>query len=113
MAEGRKKLAGLLRQPPQQAPLRKGRGYELSVEQPNSSQDETAGNPEIQKTVKLEGAAPKAERVKLGDLIRKDLLKACKQIATEEDRFRYQVIEEALEQYIERRKQRGQEDTLQ
>ena len=56
------------------------------------------------KTVK--STAPK--RSKLGYAIRDDLIKKCKQIALDEDRFVYDIVEELLEEGIARR-QRSQE----
>jgi len=45
---------------------------------------------------------PKPERDKRKIRLRKDLLKQCKRIARTQDRKLYQVIESALEEYIER-----------
>jgi predicted transcriptional regulator len=44
-------------------------------------------------------------RVSQGQRLRADLVKQLKRIAVEEDRKLYEVMEEALEQYIERHQQ--------
>ena len=43
------------------------------------------------------------ERIKPGYSIRKDLIRACKRIAFEEDRNIYEIIEEGLEMVIKSR----------
>ncbi len=51
------------------------------------------------------GDAPeRVTRVSQGQRLRVDLVKQLKRIAVEEDRKLYEVMEEAIEQYIERRK---------
>lgn len=47
-------------------------------------------------------APPVPERDKRKLLLRKDLLKQCKRIARAQDRKLYQVVESALEEYIQR-----------
>jgi len=47
--------------------------------------------------------APKQKRVNRGYALREDLIKELKLIAVREDRNLYQVMEEAIEQYLERR----------
>ncbi len=44
-------------------------------------------------------------RVNRGYKLREDLIKACKRIALEENRRLYKVMEQALEEYVERRSQ--------
>lgn len=58
--------------------------------------------PMIVETQTAKPAPPK--RSKLGYAIRDDLIKQCKQIALDEDRFVYDVVEELLEEGIERRR---------
>jgi len=53
--------------------------------------------------------APQPKRSKLGYAIRDDLIKKCKQIALDEDRFVYEVVEELLEEGLARRHQQDQE----
>lgn len=43
-------------------------------------------------------------RTKRGYALRDDLVKACKQIALDEDRTLYEVMEEALEKFLEQRR---------
>jgi hypothetical protein len=43
-------------------------------------------------------------RVNRGYMLREDLIKSIKRLALEEDRKLYEVMEEALEEYLERRK---------
>lgn len=47
--------------------------------------------------------ALKQKRVNRGYALREDLIKELKLIAVREDRNLYQVMEEAIEQYLERR----------
>ncbi len=47
------------------------------------------------------------ERIKPGYSIRKDLIRACKRIAFEEDRNIYEIIEEGLEMVIKSRKKQS------
>jgi hypothetical protein len=47
--------------------------------------------------------APSQRRVNRGYALREDLIKELKIIAVREDRNLYQVMEEAFEQYLERR----------
>ena len=49
--------------------------------------------------------ATQPKRSKLGYAIRDDLIKKCKQIALDEDRFVYEVVEELLEEGLARRHQ--------
>ncbi len=49
-------------------------------------------------------APERVTRVSQGQRLRVDLVKHLKRIAVEEDRKLYEVMEEAIEQYIERRK---------
>ncbi len=42
-------------------------------------------------------------RKKRGYALREDLVKACKRMALEEDRTLYEVMEEALEEYLKRK----------
>lgn len=44
------------------------------------------------------------ERIKLGYSLRKDLIKNCRIIAAQTERKIYEVIEEALEEYIQKHK---------
>jgi hypothetical protein len=88
----------LLSQDVPQGPLRRGTGMHLSTE---------PAPPEITQT-KL--SKPEVKRVNRGYALREDLIKQCKRIALEEDRALYEVMEEALEQYLERKRSQAQKE---
>ncbi len=56
-------------------------------------------------TSSRDDAPERVTRVSQGQRLRVDLVKQLKRIAVEEDRKLYEVMEEAIEQYIEQRKQ--------
>src|SRR5437867_6356878 len=89
-------------------PIQRGRGYHLSTarpatEQPEAQEEapntETSRNLETKISRKEEGV----KRRKLGYEIREDLIRQCKQVALDEDRKIYEVIEEALVDYLAKR----------
>jgi hypothetical protein len=89
-------------------PIRKGRGYQLSTTQPDATQPaaqdeahitEASRNLEPKNSRKEEGI----KRRKLGYEIREDLIRQCKQVALDGDRKIYEVIEEALVEYLAKR----------
>jgi len=49
-------------------------------------------------------ASEEPKRINRGYKLREDLIKACKRIALDEDRHLYEVMEEALEQYVKQRR---------
>lgn len=49
-------------------------------------------------------ARPEVKRTKRGYALRDDLVKACKQIALDMDRTLYEVMEEAISEYLHRHK---------
>jgi hypothetical protein len=63
--------------------------------------DIPAGEP-IESVAATDADTLKPERKKRKILLRKDLLKQCKQIARAQDRKLYEVIESALEEYLQR-----------
>ncbi|HSH77211.1 MAG TPA: hypothetical protein VLA19_01615 [Herpetosiphonaceae bacterium] len=96
--------------------IRRGQGIRLSTD---AAQEEAAAA-EATAAAELESAqahkrtnapdrdeAARVTRVSQGQRLRVDLVKELKRIAVEEDRKLYEVMEEALEQYIERRKGDG------
>src|SRR5437763_15775643 len=95
------KLAGMLNS---EGAIRKGKGYRLStapadeqpVEQEQAPTEQSSRNLENLKSRKEEGV----KRRKLGYEIREALIRQCKQVALDEDRKIYEVIEEALEEYL-------------
>ncbi len=108
MAGNRDKLAGLLDKQRPKSTLKKGAGFRLSTEPTEEASEQIepqAGNLEIRKSRNQEISQNKPKRVKLGYAIREDLIKAYKRIALEEDRHSYEVMEEALEEYLARHRQ--------
>jgi len=61
--------------------------------------------------VEVQSAVTELKRSKLGWKIRNDLIKAVKQIALDEDRHDYEVLEQILEDGIERWRQRDQQES--
>jgi hypothetical protein len=105
----KRNVADLLDDTPKRTPLRRGRGFELSTEttaKAQSTSEESSSdiskNREIAKLRNRENAQAKPRRIKRGYELREDLVKAFKMIAAQEDRKIYEVMEEALEQYIKR-----------
>jgi hypothetical protein len=107
----KKKLANMLPDEPAKPVLRRGRGLAFSTDTPATQQEETetGRNVETEKSTDEEGekgrkeTAPKVERTKPGYEIRTDLLKAVRRLAVDEDRFNYEIIEEALEEYLRKK----------
>ncbi len=107
--------------------IRRGRGVRLSTEateaQTTSSEDERTNaishnrtNAEIRDRANAQSqisasakphdrtsALDEPKRINRGYKLREDLVKACKRIALDEDRNLYEVMEEALEEYVKRR----------
>ncbi len=101
----RKSLDQMLSGDTPQPTIRRGQGMRLSTE--SSPEAEAHPEPEAQGDDRTNALAhqrtnAKAEpkRVNRGYKLREDLVKACKRIALEEDRLLYEVMEEALEQYV-------------
>jgi hypothetical protein len=63
--------------------------------------DQVAAAP-IEAALPADLAPPAPEREKRKLLLRKDLLKQCKRLARAQDRKLYQVVEAALEEYLQR-----------
>ncbi len=106
---GKRNVADLLDDTPKRTPLRRGRGFELSTETTTDAQStgeesnpDISRNRDLNKSRNRENAPAKPRRIKRGYELREDLVKAFKMIAAQEDRKIYEVMEEALEQYIER-----------
>jgi hypothetical protein len=116
MASGSKKkpsIDDLLSEGAPQGPIRRGAGMHLSTVTPIASEVHSSEGAQVQKSEdalvhsgtsaqvqKNESAQVRQSR---GYKIRDDLVKECKRIALEEDRKLYQVMEEALEEYIQRK----------
>ena len=89
-------------------PIRKGRGYQLSTVTPAKEQpeiQEEAQSLEPSRNLETKNSRKEAgvKRRKLGYEIREDLIRQCKQVALDEDRKIYEVIEEALVAYLAKR----------
>lgn len=88
--------------------IQRGQGYQLSTDTPNPNEDITTTPTESERrnaeTQKRIVKPPEPVRTNRGFQVRVDLVKACKRIAFEEERKLYEVVEEALEEYIDRRK---------
>ncbi len=100
---GRKDMNDLLAATPQKRPdLRRGPGYRLSTEAeeaPPASEVVPSGNLENQKSTN-EPKENAVVRVKLGYKVREDLLKQIKRVAFDDDRFVYEIMEDAFEAYL-------------
>ncbi len=101
----KKKLGEMLPDEPVKPIIRRGQGIRFSTDTPLASPvDQLANDEEIEKSRKVEKEKTiKVEREKPGYAIRKDLLLAAKRLAVDEDRFNYDVIEEALEEYLKKK----------
>src|SRR5512145_2199450 len=102
----KKSLADALGADSPPPPIRRGVGMRLSTE-PVISEPSTTEAPAptsktqtIAETQKRRNAETQ-KRINRGYALREDLIKACKRIAIDEDRNLYEVMEEALAQYIE------------
>ncbi len=109
---GKRNVSDLLDGTGKRTPIRRGRGFQLSTEEASEEQrtnEETSldftRNRDIEKSRNREDEAAKPRRIKRGYELREDLVKAFKVTAAEEGRKIYEVMEEALEQYLERRRQ--------
>lgn len=100
-SERSNKLKEGLSAPPTAPAIQRGRGVQLST----TAQEESAETPERQNARTPEREiARESQRTSRGFAIRADLVKAMKRVALDEDRHLYEVLEEAVEQYLERRK---------
>ena len=108
----RKKLEELLPEEPTSPVIRRGKGIHLSTDVQQEQQAEpaspTSGELENGRKVEIEKRTSsrqgnRIERVKPGYEVRKDLLQAVKRLAVDEDRFNYEIVEEALEEYLRKK----------
>ncbi len=104
----KKKLGDLLPDEPAKPVIRRGQGIRFSTdsvvdeetEGGRNREIENSTNVEIEKSIKSGRKAQGVERVKPGYEVRKDLLLAVKRLALDEDRFNYEIVEDALEAYL-------------
>lgn len=90
MASSKNKLDDLLGPDIPQGVIKKGPGLHTSLDAKDTS-------------AKTHQRTTTPERIARGYKFREDLIKQCKQIALDEDRKLYEVMEEALEEYIARK----------
>ncbi len=102
---GKKDLSALLGAEGAKPALRRGRGMRLSTDGADGGAGaEDAQTHEDENALSHQRTSANTEpvRVNRGYKLREDLIKACKRLALEEDRHLYEVMEEALEAYLER-----------
>lgn len=114
MPDKKRDLGSLLGGDAAKPSIRRGQGMRLSTEPASPevpAQEEI--NAETQKRESAETQkrtiAETQKRINRGYALREDLIKGCKRIALEDDRNLYEVMEEALEQYIVRWKEAQQQ----
>jgi hypothetical protein len=114
MADKKRDLGSLLGGESSKPPIRRGQGMRLStepappeapVQEETDAETQKRENAGSQKRI----GAETQKRINRGYALREDLVKACKRIALEDDRNLYEVMEEALEQYITRWKEAQQQ----
>jgi hypothetical protein len=84
-----------------QGPIRRGAGMRISTEENASGEVEQPSSPTSIAQSHNRTIAP--TRVNRGYKLREDLIKQCKRLALDEDRMLYEVMEEALEEYLARK----------
>ncbi len=82
--------------------IRRGQGVRLSTETEPAPPQEHPVAPSHNRTNAPSRRAGDAVRVNRGYKLREDLIKACKRLALETDRPLYEVMEEALSDYLQR-----------
>ena len=122
------KLASMLGGDAQKPPIRRGQGVRLSTEAPPAAEGQkrtnaASQNSEIAETQKRTNAASqnseiaasqertnaetqqKPKRVNRGYMLREDLIRNMRVLAVQEGRNLYEVMEEALEAYLDQHRQ--------
>jgi hypothetical protein len=106
MASNKQNLSDLLGGAGAPPEIRRGRGMRLSTESAEvaigAAQPDAPENAQSQDRTSAKSRQP--SRVNRGYALREDYVKQLKRIAVEEDRKLYEVMEEALAQYLERRR---------
>lgn len=103
---GKKNLADMLGGAAANAPLpeiRRGQGMRLSTEQSQGERG-TAETHDRTNAQSHKGTAEARARINRGYALREDLVKELKRVALDDDRKLYEVMDEALEQYLARRR---------
>ncbi len=125
---GKKNLDDMLTQDTSKPPIRRGQGIRLSTDTPLDASGSAPSPPAMAEVSSSESAQVRTQenaqaskrtsaqshdvperiaRVSQGQRLRVDLVKQLKRIAVEEDRKLYEVMEEAIALYLERRRQGG------
>jgi hypothetical protein len=115
MASNKQNLSDLLGSTGTPPEIRRGRGMRLSTEPAeadevaiDAAQPDAPENAQSQDRTSAKTRQP--SRVNRGYALREDYVKQLKRIAVEEDRKLYEVMEEALAQYLARRRDGNGED---
>jgi len=85
-----------------QGPIRRGAGMHISTEEaaPTIEREQPAPPAPIAQSHNRTNAPLRVNR---GYKLREDLIKQCKRLALDEDRTLYEVMEEAIEEYLARK----------
>lgn len=87
--------------------IRRGQGVRLSTEEqpqtPDTAQDRKIAETQNRTNAEVQPGQPR--RVNRGYMLREDLILNCKRIALNDGRKLYEVMEEALAEYLHRRAQ--------
>lgn len=87
--------------------IRRGQGMRLSTEQEQSQGQADRTSAETHDRTNAQShknAAAPAPRINRGYALREDLVKQLKRVALDEDRKLYEVMDDAMEQYLARRR---------
>lgn len=112
MVNTKKKLEQYLPAKLERPELRRGKGVHLTTETDAQTQEgEISRNVDLHKSTNVEtlksttigNKDTKVKRRQPGWELRVDLIKATQRIAIDEDRYNYEIVEEALMEYLERR----------
>lgn len=98
-------LDDLLRPDVPQGYIKRGAGLHTSLDTNTDTNTPPVTDSSVQNrtSAKTHKTTTSSERIARGYKFREDLIKQCKQIALDEDRKLYEVMEEALEEYIARK----------
>lgn len=109
MPSNRKNLSEMLSGETAPPEIRRGRGLRLSTETADEDAAPLEAAADAQSQERTTAKSHKPLRVNRGYTLREDYIKQLKRIALDEDRKLYEVMDEALAQYLARR--RGQDET--
>ncbi len=109
----KKPLADMLNRESEKPQIRRGQGMRLSTEPVSAeeeqheqdTQERTNTSTQEQTVAPAQKDTPK--RVNRGYMLREDLITSCKLIAVKEGRKLYEVMEEALQEYLHKKEEDG------